>query len=168
MRLSPLSGKSPGFFGKHHQVRRRTLVMAEENVTEEERKEPKEPRSVSRRRFLFGSVMVAGGAVAAGVAGSALAPAKVEAGGGATTEAPPTAEVPVREAQAALQKAMGYVSYDPANCAGCRTCMAVCSLYHDGVVNPELARIQVVAPVLKIFEAQGTTCKQCEGPECLY
>jgi Fe-S-cluster-containing dehydrogenase component len=46
--------------------------------------------------------------------------------------------------------------------------MAVCSLYHDGVVCPDLARIQVIAPALKIFEAEGYTCKQCEGPECLY
>ena len=27
--------------------------------------------------------------------------------------------------------------------------------------------IQVVAPVLKIFEAEGYTCKQCQSPECL-
>jgi Fe-S-cluster-containing hydrogenase component 2 len=142
--------------------------MAEENMTEEERKEPKEPRSVSRRRFLFGSGMVVGGAVAAGVAGSALAPTKVEAGGGETAVASAAQDPCVQGGPAPLQKAMGYVSYNAANCAGCRTCMAVCSLFHDGVVNPVLSRIQIVAPVLKIFEAQGTTCKQCEGPECLY
>ena len=142
--------------------------MAEENVTEEERKEPKEPRSVSRRRFLFGSVMVVGGAVAAGVAGSALAPTKAEADGGATTEAPPTAETTIAEAPLTLQKSMGYVSYDSAQCAGCYTCMAVCSLFHEGAVAPELARIQIVAPVMEIFQVQGYTCKQCEGPSCLY
>jgi Fe-S-cluster-containing hydrogenase component 2 len=142
--------------------------MAEENMTEEESKELKEPRSYSRRRFLFGSGLVVGGAVAAGVAGSALAPTKVEAGGGETAVAPSMDQACVQNAQAPLQKAMGYVSFDPAQCAGCSTCMAVCSLFHDGVVNPELARIQVVAPVMEIFQVTGTTCKQCEGPECLY
>lgn len=67
-----------------------------------------------------------------------------------------------------IRKAMGHVSHDPERCAGCLTCMAVCSLYHDGVVCPDMARIHVVAPILKIFEVQGYTCKQCEGPGCLY
>jgi Fe-S-cluster-containing hydrogenase component 2 len=143
--------------------------MADEKVTEEEGREPKEPRTFSRRRFLFGSGLAVSGAVAAAVAGSTLAPTKAEAEGVATTVAPATPQViTVNLETGPLQKAMGYVSYDPTNCAGCRTCMAVCSLYHDGVVNPELARIQVTAPVLKTFEAQGITCKQCEGPECLW
>jgi Fe-S-cluster-containing dehydrogenase component len=46
--------------------------------------------------------------------------------------------------------------------------MAVCSLCHDGTVCPDLARIQVTAPIHKIFDVEGITCKQCEGPECLY
>ncbi len=70
------------------------------------------------------------------------------------------------EAQApTFPKAQGYVEYNPANCAGCRTCMAVCSLFHEGEVNMELSRIQIVAPVQKIFEVQGTTCHQCTLPE---
>jgi len=28
-------------------------------------------------------------------------------------------------------------------CTGCRTCEAVCSLFHEGVVNTELSRIQI-------------------------
>ncbi len=67
-----------------------------------------------------------------------------------------------------LRKAMGHVSFNSEKCAGCRVCMAVCSLYHEGAVCPDLARIQVIAPILKIFEVEGYTCKQCEGPECLY
>ncbi len=70
------------------------------------------------------------------------------------------------EAQQQFPKAMGYIEYNPANCAGCRTCMAVCSLFHEGEVNPELSRIQITAPVLKIFEAEGITCHQCTLPEC--
>ncbi|MFC1870481.1 4Fe-4S dicluster domain-containing protein [Chloroflexota bacterium] len=77
-------------------------------------------------------------------------------------------EAEVAEAPAGLQKAKGYISFNPERCAGCLTCMAVCSLYHDGVVCPDLARIQVSAPVLKIFEIEGYTCKQCDSPECLW
>ena len=50
---------------------------------------------------------ILGGAVAAGVVGSALAPTKAEADGGATTEAPPTAETTIAEAPLTLQKSMG-------------------------------------------------------------
>ena len=55
--------------------------MSEENMTEEETMKPKEPRQLSRRRFLLGSGIAVGGAVVAGVAGTALTPAKAEAGG---------------------------------------------------------------------------------------
>lgn len=65
------------------------------------------------------------------------------------------------------RKAIGYVSYDPAHCMGCYTCMAVCSLSHEGAVWPYMARIQVDAPQLNIFNAYGFTCKQCETAECL-
>jgi len=58
-----------------------------------------------------------------------------------------------KQAPVKLPKAMGYVSYKSDKCAGCLTCMAVCSLYHEGTVCLDLARIQVVAPILKIFEA---------------
>src|SRR5690554_5735947 len=104
--------------------------MADEKLTEEARTEPKEPRQVSRRRFLFGSGLAVGGAVAAGIAGPVLGPATPAKASDALAS-PATGE-----AVPALQKAMGYVSYDPTNCAGCRSCMAVCSLYHEGVVNP--------------------------------
>ncbi len=110
----------------------------------------KKQLKVSRRRFLKDATVLGGAVVGAGTL------AGVEA-----IAATPAA------AQAPLPKAMGYVSYNPENCAGCRTCMAVCSLYHDGFVSADLARIQVVAPVLKLFEAEGVTCKQCDSPACL-
>jgi Fe-S-cluster-containing hydrogenase component 2 len=142
--------------------------MADDSFNEEERKEPAAPRQVSRRRFLVGSGAVVGSAVAATVAGFSIAPPKAEAGPEASTLLPTASQGAACEGPAAVGKSMGFVSYDPTNCAGCRTCLAVCSLYHEGAVNPELARIQIVAPVLKIFDAHGVTCKQCEGPECLY
>ncbi|MFC2021300.1 4Fe-4S dicluster domain-containing protein [Chloroflexota bacterium] len=72
------------------------------------------------------------------------------------------------EAAARLPKAIGHISFNPERCSGCMTCMAVCSLYHEGAVCPDLSRIQVIAPYLKIFEVNGYTCKQCDYPECLY
>jgi Fe-S-cluster-containing hydrogenase component 2 len=137
--------------------------------------EKETPKKVTRRDFLRDAAVVGGAVAGAGV----LA--------GCGPEAPPPSpeviketvevtkvvekEVPVeviKEVPAELQQAIGHIVYNPGKCTGCRTCMTVCSLYHEGVVNPELARIQVIAPVLKIFEAEGYTCKQCEGPECLY
>lgn len=67
-----------------------------------------------------------------------------------------------------LRRAMGHISFNALCCAGCRTCMAACSLYHEGSVCPDLARIQVIAPTLRIFEIEGYTCRQCDSPECLY
>jgi Fe-S-cluster-containing hydrogenase component 2 len=75
--------------------------------------------------------------------------------------------VPDESKPITLRRAIGHVSYNPDKCAGCLTCMAVCSLYHEGNICLELARIQVFAPVLSIFEARGYTCKQCHSPECL-
>jgi Fe-S-cluster-containing hydrogenase component 2 len=141
--------------------------MAEENMTEEESKEPKEPRSYSRRRFLFGSGLVVGGAVAAGVAGSALAPTTAEAGGGETAVAPSMDQACVQNAQAQLQKAMGHVSHNSAICTGCRSCEALCSLNREGLSNPALARIQVSTDYFSRWKNQAITCKQCDAPNCL-
>ncbi len=76
------------------------------------------------------------------------------------------APTPTEAQQPAFAKAIGYVEYNPAHCTGCLTCMAMCSLFHEGEVNPEKSRIQITAPVLKIFEAEGITCHQCTLPEC--
>ena len=54
---------------------------------------------------------------------------------------------------------------DLAKCSGCRTCENVCSLKHDGVCNPSLARIGVVK-----WEFEGiylpVICQHCEEPQC--
>ncbi len=139
--------------------------MAEENMTEEERRGPREHRPVSRRRFLFGSGLALGGAVVASVTGATLAPTTAEADGG--TAAPPLS-VSVVDRTTAIQKATGHVERDLQACAGCRTCEAVCSLNHDGVVSPALARTWIVDYILEGRRIEGYTCRQCEGPECLY
>jgi Fe-S-cluster-containing hydrogenase component 2 len=129
-------------------------------MSEVEKEPMGEPKGTTRRDFIKGAAVGAvGGLVVGGSAGVLVAPGK-------EVQVEVVKEVPV-EVPVALQQAIGHIAYNPENCAGCRTCMAVCSLYHEGAVQPELARIQVVAPVLKIFDAQGVTCKQCQGPECL-
>ena len=124
-------------------------------------------KKVSRKEFVKGAVVGGAGVAATGVLAS-CAPAATPIPTEAAPAATPIIKEIIKEVPVELQKATGYVAYNPENCAGCQTCMAVCSLYHDGACNPELARIQVIAPVLKIFDTEGYTCKQCEGPECLY
>ena len=68
-----------------------------------------------------------------------------------------------------LSKAVVVV--DEANCLGCRTCEAVCSLYHEGVVSPELSRILVVKdwtkPNTMDVEFDPVLCEQCTDAPCL-
>ena len=101
---------------------------------------------LSRRNFL----MMGGGALAGAVVGAAA--------GVATTSA--AAEEPVK-------KAMGHIVVNADKCAGCRVCMAVCSLNHEGVCGPAYARIRVYQPSQNIFDTTIVTCKQCDQANCL-
>lgn len=67
-----------------------------------------------------------------------------------------------------LLQAIGHVRRNVEACAGCRTCEAVCSLSHEGVVRPSLARTWIVDYILEGHRIEGYTCRQCKGPECLY
>jgi Fe-S-cluster-containing hydrogenase component 2 len=141
--------------------------------------EKETPKKVTRRDFIRDAAIVGGAVTGAGVLtgcgpGTPIATPEVIT---ETVEVTKVVEkeVPVevtkeviKEVPVALPKAMGYIQHNAENCAGCRTCLMVCSLYHDGVCSPELARIQVIAPIRKIFEVEAYTCKQCEGPECLW
>jgi len=65
----------------------------------------------------------------------------------------------------------GVVTVDEAYCLGCRTCETVCSLYHEGVVSPELSRILVVKdwtkPNTMDTEFEPVLCVQCADAPCL-
>lgn len=59
---------------------------------------------------------------------------------------------------------MIVLDYD--KCIGCRTCETVCSLIHEGRINPVEARISIVK-----YEQVGvnipTLCQKCEDPACM-
>ena len=149
--------------------------MADENLAEEERKDPKEPRTFSRRRFLFGSGMVVGGAVAACVAGSALTPTAAEAEGSATvvpTPAEGVTQQPVAgplPAGTTYPPSAGYLVVDNKKCAGCLSCMIACSTAHEGMPNLSLSRIQITQDQFQRFpnDLQQNQCRQCATPVCV-
>ncbi len=55
---------------------------------------------------------------------------------------------------------------DPDKCTGCRDCELVCSLSHEGVINPYRSRIVVIRDPLNALELP-TVCVQCEDPVCM-
>jgi Fe-S-cluster-containing hydrogenase component 2 len=124
-------------------------------------------KKVSRKQFVKGAVVGGAGVAATGVLAS-CAPAATPI----ATEAPPaptpTIKEIIKEVPVELQQAIGYVERDVETCAGCRTCEAVCTLSHDGVNSPALARTWIIDYILEGRRIEGYTCKQCEGPECLY
>jgi len=59
------------------------------------------------------------------------------------------------------------VSGDPKTCAGCRTCEIICSLSHEGCINPERSRIFVKSnPFNGSFIPM--VCHQCSDAPCFY
>ena len=48
------------------------------------------------------------------------------------------------DAVAAIPASEGYLLVDTTICQGCTSCMLACSLVHEGVESPSLARIQVI------------------------
>jgi carbon-monoxide dehydrogenase iron sulfur subunit len=54
---------------------------------------------------------------------------------------------------------------DAAKCTGCRLCEQVCSVKHEGTVNPYRSRVRVLK-----WEIDGQVlpmvCRQCDDPPC--
>ena len=60
---------------------------------------------------------------------------------------------------------MAYIECDEMKCTGCGICQMACSMKHFGVINKELARIQVRKYLLPLPKAVQVTCVQCPDQE---
>ena len=60
-----------------------------------------------------------------------------------------------------------HILVDSSLCGGCRNCEAVCSLYKEGMVNPELSRIYVKKDILGGYVCEPIPCQQCLDAGCL-
>jgi carbon-monoxide dehydrogenase iron sulfur subunit len=58
-----------------------------------------------------------------------------------------------------------YVLSKPELCTGCKVCELACSMVHDGVFNPEKARLTIYASSLEAME-KARICVHCEKPPC--
>jgi Fe-S-cluster-containing hydrogenase component 2 len=58
-----------------------------------------------------------------------------------------------------------FIECDEMKCVGCGICQMACSMKHHGVINKELARIQVRKYLLPLPKAVQVTCVQCPEPE---
>jgi anaerobic carbon-monoxide dehydrogenase iron sulfur subunit len=62
---------------------------------------------------------------------------------------------------------MRHIVVDRNVCAGCSICEAVCSLNHEGVVSPSLARLRIIDHFVDGHRIEANFCRQCTGAECL-
>ncbi len=58
-----------------------------------------------------------------------------------------------------------FIECDDMKCVGCGICQMACSMMHYGVINKELARIQVRKYLLPLPKAIQVTCVQCPDKE---
>jgi Fe-S-cluster-containing hydrogenase component 2 len=58
-----------------------------------------------------------------------------------------------------------FIECDEMKCVGCGICQMACSMKHFGVINKELARIQVRKYLLPLPKAVQVTCVQCAAEE---
>jgi carbon-monoxide dehydrogenase iron sulfur subunit len=61
----------------------------------------------------------------------------------------------------------GVITVHSEICSGCRTCEAVCSLFHEGVVNPTMSRIRIMTWPFEGYRSEVYACQQCNDPGCL-
>jgi Fe-S-cluster-containing dehydrogenase component len=59
----------------------------------------------------------------------------------------------------------GALVYDSDICTGCGVCEVICSLFHEGVVRPALARSHIVREPFTA-KHRHVVCQQCRSPKC--
>jgi len=58
-----------------------------------------------------------------------------------------------------------FIECDEMKCVGCGICQMACSMQHFGVINKDLARIQVRKYLLPLSKGIQVTCSQCQDEE---
>jgi Fe-S-cluster-containing dehydrogenase component len=66
-----------------------------------------------------------------------------------------------------LQKSKYQFKFNKDICLGCGTCVSVCSIYKEGVVDDGLARVRLNRHIFQI-EYTVDFCQQCHHAECYY
>ena len=136
-----------------------------------EEQEKKQEGKFSRRDFLVGAgTILAGssfGGMLSGCVGKETTTENVSVTATKTKTMTTTVEITKIEKEPLAAPAIGHVTCNVSICAGCRTCEAVCSIYHEGMIFPMLSRIQVEKDELGGYVCESKSCKQCPGPECL-
>ena len=68
-----------------------------------------------------------------------------------------------------IPPSQGYLLVDTRKCQGCTSCMLACTLVHEGVENPSLARIQIMQNPFESYPDDVTIahCRQCVDPACV-
>ncbi len=100
---------------------------------------------VSRRSFLGGAGILAGGAALATSATAAVADTATEA----------------------IPPSIGHINHLSYICAGCRMCEITCVLSHEGKIHPTHARNSVHKDIQAGDLTHVLFCQQCEDPRCL-
>jgi len=60
---------------------------------------------------------------------------------------------------------VAYIECDEMKCIGCGICQMACSMRHHGIINKDLARIQVSKHLLPLSKGIQVTCSQCPDEE---
>jgi len=78
-------------------------------------------------------------------------------------------QVPSNGINARIPPSHGYLLVDINKCQGCTSCMLACTLVHEGVQNPSLARIQIIQNPFESYPDDLTIaqCRQCVEPACV-
>ena len=67
-----------------------------------------------------------------------------------------------------LAPARGRVVFDPGFCRTCRVCEVACSIGHEGVARPAVARINIhFDEFAETDPISGVICAQCEDAPCI-
>ncbi len=118
-------------------------------MSEEEKNHQNEPTQIPRRNFIKGI----------GAAAAVLGLRQVVR----------SDEVRAEEAPCKVAASLAYLVVDTKKCAGCLSCMAACSLVHEGQSNYSLSRIQISQDMFGHYpnELEQSQCHQCPTPLCV-